>query len=1003
MRFPVNRLVAVAVVVALTWIGRAQAASPVEPSAVVASPCDSLAERLAAKEIRRYIYLRTGKLLPIVEQLDKAPAGAIVVGRKDRPAVQAVLTEPAWRTTVDALAPEQYVVRTLQQADRPLVLIAGGDSVGTLYGAYRVAEHLGVRFYLHGDELPDRQIPLAIAPVNETGTPLFDRRGIQPFHDFPEGPDWWNEDGYKAILGQLAKLRMNFFGLHTYPEGRLGPEPLTWIGLTSDIRPDGRVAFSYPSRHFTTKNGTWGYGSTKTSDYLFGAGGLFDRDDYGVDYMRGMTPWPETLEDSNELFDRMGQVLRSAFGLAGQLGIKTCLGTETPITLPTPVKERLQAAGKDPADPAVVQEVYEGMFRRIMATHPLDYYWLWTPEGWTWKAVNDQQVKATLADLRAAIAAAEKVRAPFTLATCGWVLGPPQEPSLFDKVLPKSMPMSCINRKVGYSPVEPGFAEVHGRPTWAIPWMEDDGAMNSPQLWVGRIRKDAADARAYGCTGLMGIHWRTRGLGPNVSALAKAAWDQHDWNPALNPELQTAEPTPAEGPEGGQCAAFLNNVIADTEEKQIYQSVRYDVRAYNFDLPNGTYKVTLKFCEPLYKEPGKRIFGAKLQGKTVLDRLDLFAKAGRNRAIDYAFENVQVSDGGLAIDFIYQTDNPCIAGIVIQGPATHKINCGGPAWQDYQADWPAATAPGQPRDRHLPTADFYADWTRIEFGDEVADEAAAVFTKIDSHLPRPTSWVDGPGGIKPDPRAWTDVAKEYTFVDKLARLEPRVRGAACRERFLYWLNTFRYQRANGQVNCTWARFNGAMAKVKAEKDSAIQKRLARELALPIRKELISQVSEMHKWLLATVSTTGEMGNVANWQQHCFPKLVTLSGEELAAILDEQLPADAMPSTDDSDEPRLVVPFVRTSLMRGERLSLTVIVLGPAPTEASLFWRPLGTGPFAEIPLEHVARGVHQVTLPVEATQADFEYFIAATAANGPSLHFPAAAPAQNQSVVVVEP
>lgn len=840
----------VAVVLLVTGLlHTTQAAPPVVPSAVVASSSDTFAERLAAQEIRRYVYLRTGTLLPIVEEPAKTQDGLIVVGRRDRAAVQAVLSEPALKAAVNALGAEQYVVRTIQHEGRPVVLVAGGDAPGTLYGAYRLAEHLGVRFYLHGDELSDRPMPLAIPPINATGKPLFDRRGIQPFHDFPEGPDWWNEDGYKAILAQLPKLGMNFFGLHTYPEGRVGPEPLTWIGLPTDVRPNGQVASSYPSRHFTAQSGTWGYAAMKTSDYRHGAGELFDRDDYGVDYMRGMTPWPKTPEDCNELFDRMGGLLRSVFRFAGQLGIKTCLGTETPLVLPKAVQERLRAAGKNPADPAVVQEVYEGMFRRIMATHPLDYYWFWTPETWTWTAVKDEQIRSTMADLRAAMAAAEKVKTPFTLATCGWVLGPPQAPSLFDTVLPKEMPMSCINRMVGATPVEPGFAEVRGRPKWAIPWMEDDPAMISPQLWVGRMRKDAADARAYGCTGLLGIHWRTRVLGPNVSALAKAAWDQHAWNPA---------------------------------------------------------------------------------------------------------------------------------------------------------DWPAAKGPSRSRDRYLPSADFYADWARVQFGDEVADAAAAIFTKIDGQLPRPSDWVNGPGGIKPDPRPWADVAKDYAFVDQLAQLEPKVQGAGSRERFLYWLDTFRYLRSSAQVNCTWARFNAAMAKVKAEKNPEAQKRLARELALPVRKELVAQVAEMHKHLLATVSTTGEMGNVTNWQQHNLPYLLTKPGEELARLLGEPLPADAMPSSQYPGEPRLVVPFVRTSLAADEPLRLTVIVLGAKPSDAGVYWRRLGPGPFAKVPLQHVARGVYQVTLPAEASKADFEYYVQATTAGGAKLSFPAAAPSLNQSVVVVD-
>ena len=376
------------------------------PAAIVGPGTAPLAEALAVKEVRRYFYLRTGCLLPVVDKLEAAPAGgAIVVGTKNRPAVQAVLTDAAVRQTVAGLAAEQYVLKTLRTGDRPVVLVAGGDPAGTLYGAYRLAEHLGVRFYLHGDELPDARIAASLPAVDEVGKPLFDRRGIQPFHDFPEGPDWWSTDAYQAILGQLPKLRMNFFGLHTYPEGGVGPEPLVWIGRPADLNADGTVKASYPSRHFTTGNitGAWGYRPTKTADYGFGAAALFDRDDFGADYMRDTQPWNKLApERQNELFQRMGSVLRDAFTFARQLGIKTCLGTETPLIIPTPVKQRLKAAGQDPADPAVVQEVYQAMFRRIAQTHPLDYYWFWTPEDWTWQAVPQAKVDATLADFKAA-------------------------------------------------------------------------------------------------------------------------------------------------------------------------------------------------------------------------------------------------------------------------------------------------------------------------------------------------------------------------------------------------------------------------------------------------------------------------------------------------------------------------------------------------------------------------------------------------------------------------
>ena len=86
----------------------------------------------------------------------------IVVGAKDRPAVRALLADAKLKETVEGLKAEQYVLKTLKHDGRPVVLIVGGDAIGTLYGAYRLAEHLGVRFYLHGDVIPDGQIALEL-------------------------------------------------------------------------------------------------------------------------------------------------------------------------------------------------------------------------------------------------------------------------------------------------------------------------------------------------------------------------------------------------------------------------------------------------------------------------------------------------------------------------------------------------------------------------------------------------------------------------------------------------------------------------------------------------------------------------------------------------------------------------------------------------------------------------------------------------------------------------
>jgi hypothetical protein len=372
------------------------------------------------------------------------------------------------------------------------------------------------------------------------------------------------------------------------------------------------------------------------------------------------------------------------------------------------------------------------------------------------------------------------------------------------------------------------------------------------------MRRDAADALKYGCTGLFGIHWRTRILGPNVSALARAAWEQAGWK-------------------------------------------------------------------------------------------------------------VEIID--------------------------------------------------EKTQRDMPVEDFYEDWALTQFGPEAARPIARLFARLDggplavtrnrqeANLPRPAIWVRGPGGIRPDNRPWQEVSEEYAFVDELAKLRGQIKRAGNLERFEYWLNNFRYMRAIGKVNCTWGRYNAAMDKVGAEEDRTRQQELARQTALPIRKELVAQVADVHRYLLATVTTNGAMGNVANWQQHILPTLLTEPGDELTEILGDRLPADAMPSKEYEGPPRMFVPTVRTQLMTGEDLNLKVIVLAQEqPKEAALYWRPIGKNKYARIRLNHIARGVYSVTLPATIIKdSDFEYYIKVIWTGGKDIYFPATAPQINQTVLVISP
>ena len=231
----------------------------------------SLQELLAAKEVRRYVYLRTGRTLSMERHAAIPEDGdLIVVADSD-----AKMLESLRDSLGHTLHSGGFAIKTIEGNARQILVITGHDETSTLHGAYRFAERLGVGFGLAEDIIPDKRIDLDISGYDEAGEPLLKMRGILPFHDFPEGPDLWNTDDYMVAISQLAKLGMNFIGLHTYPRWSTtmdrdekmpqGPEPTTWIGLQEDINPDGTVKWSYPAyyAHTHRPDGIWGFCPTR--------------------------------------------------------------------------------------------------------------------------------------------------------------------------------------------------------------------------------------------------------------------------------------------------------------------------------------------------------------------------------------------------------------------------------------------------------------------------------------------------------------------------------------------------------------------------------------------------------------------------------------------------------------------------------------------------------------------------------------------------------------------
>ena len=510
-------------------------------------------EQIAAREVRRYVYTRTDQKLQL-KQLDTLPGKGDLIVVAD---YYSRMVQHYQDQLLDVPPEGGFIIKTVSRGSRNVLIITGSNALSTLYGAYRFAEHLGVGFRLMADVVPDKKIGLDITGFDEKGKPLLETRGILPFHDFPAGPDLWDTDEYKKVISQLPKLGMNFFGLHNYHRWSglrdraenipQGPEPAVWIGSEEDINPDGTVKWSYPAywAHTHRPGRIWGYARWDTDRFHAGAAQLFDSNGFGSDVIGENVP--TDLKTSNQVFDRAGRLFDKAFTHAGHLGVKTALGTELPLGLepegpevkhdwirglPPKLQERLRRKGKDLTKLSTVREIYRGIFRRIKRAHPLDYYWLWTWEGWARWSGSKKQIARIEDEMQIARQALQQVDAPFRLALGGWMIGTQDDPDLFDNSLPPEVPyLGLWDKALGFEELKPE------RVKWPASWLEEDWGLVQPQLEAARVYDDTKAAVDKQCHGLIAKHWRTRILGMNIAAMKDMLWVYGKTGEALEEDI----------------------------------------------------------------------------------------------------------------------------------------------------------------------------------------------------------------------------------------------------------------------------------------------------------------------------------------------------------------------------------------------------------------------------------------------------------------------------------
>jgi len=117
----------------------------------------------------------------------------------------------------------------------------------------------------------------------------------------------------------------------------------------------------------------------------------------------------------------------------------------------------------------------------------------------------------------------------------------------------------------------------------------------------------------------------------------------------------------------------VNTAIAGTDDDALYQNERSGAGGFTYSVPvaNGTYIVDLYFAEIWSGNfaAGRRVFDVRLEGQTVLDDLDLFSRAGANRAV-VTEHLVTVTDGSLTLTTAPGLENPTLSAFAVWNQAS---------------------------------------------------------------------------------------------------------------------------------------------------------------------------------------------------------------------------------------------------------------------------------------------------------------------------------------------
>lgn len=938
-------------------------------------------EEYAAVELQRYYYQLSGRLLSIDHEEVPDRKTEFVLTRLDHPLVK------SWRDKgvlpLKSMPGEQgYIIRTVKEKGRELVVIAGVDANGLLYGVYGLLEdHLGMRFYMNGDVYPDKkEVQTRISLIQDERTPTVAIRGFLPWTNFPQSATIYSWDDWRYIIDQAARMRMNFIMIHNY-NGFCGHNE-----LFHNFEYKGHLSRGWMP---TIKTGHgWGCPGWNINEYLFGASEVYDDYDFGADY--GLHN--ETLTNG-QIKEKGATIFRKVIAYAHLRGVKIGLGLDIDVVLPEYQSE------PDNKDLIKVQVA------EIAREYPeLDYLLCFQSEGQKneafyarWRRVFDGFYEEM------------KWKSPSTrIAVSGWGLTAESVNSLPEDVI-------CAPISYYSAAFEPG--SVYGnREYWGCPWLERD--FNSSEYYYPYNVDLSETIRAFGdasanMNGFYALTWRLAdAISPKMWYISKAPWYNHE-------VLDSSE------------KVYRDFALANYGENAVDAITDIIDQNEPFATDFGECQETPGFNQMVHTYPLMNLysmtFGGK-NGKDVEIKATGYAekKGTKNAPCDEGGECVgyimaddwlqypavdfsnspermsiriaSASSGGVATVYLDRLEGPVIARFEVKNTE---------GWQS----WKSLTVPVKGLKGVHTLYVRFQPFNVIAKAGKLADKQLKT---IDSCM-----------------AVTSDVLQQL----RLSRLRARIQGAACHIALNTDFENYQWNDLPGKMD-EWARsFLYRIEDISSYGNiMSTQNRFVKQNYV----EMINQLRKQQRvqapsHIIAKGTLEGAQISWRNEEPAVSSFVVCRNGEEIDTLASDVncyqdkfhgaasytvyavdieghksplgIPADCLAGSADREAPVIVINSPLTSIMEGTPLHIRFSVVEnrlPEFVSGIFHYRRTGEKVWKKIPFKHRTRGVFTLTLPAsEITCQGIEYYISVSDSDN-VFCYPGSAPARNHTVVVTE-